>query len=87
MYFFGEEEVQAVRKVIESRQLFNYRGGEGGETDKFESAWAKLIGVKHAVALSSGTTVLICGLVGMDIGPTDEDIDDMADSIVELATS
>mgnify|MGYP001812648027 CR=1 FL=1 len=72
MYIIGEEEVQAVRKVIESRQLFRYRGGEGGETDRFESAWAKLIGVKHAVALSSGTAALICGLVGMDIGPNDE---------------
>ena len=72
MYFIGDEEVQVVRKVIGSRQLFRYRGGEGGEIDKFESAWAKLIGVKHAVALSSGTAALICGLVGMDIGPNDE---------------
>ena len=72
MYIIGEEEVQAVRKVIESQQLFRYRGGEGGETDQFESAWAELIGVNYATALSSGTAALICGLVGMGIGPGDE---------------
>jgi dTDP-4-amino-4,6-dideoxygalactose transaminase len=72
MYIIGEEEVQAVRRVIESGQLFRYRGGEGGETDKFEKEWAERIGGAHALAVTSGTAALICGLVGLGIGPGDE---------------
>ena len=72
MYIIGEEEVQAVRRVIQSGQLFRYRGGEGGETDKFEAEWSKKIGVRHTIAVTSGTAALICGLVGMGVGPGDE---------------
>jgi hypothetical protein len=35
----GKEEIEAVQRVLESRQLFRYRGGEGGESDKFEAEW------------------------------------------------
>jgi dTDP-4-amino-4,6-dideoxygalactose transaminase len=72
MYIIGQEEVEAVQRVIESKQLFRYRGGEGGESDNFEKEWAEKIGVKHAVAVTSGTAALISGLVGMGIGPGDE---------------
>jgi len=72
MYKIGDAEVEAVRRVIESRQLFRYRGGEGGETDRFEKEWADLVGAKYALAMSSGTAALICGLVGLEVGPGDE---------------
>ena len=72
MYIIGDEEVDAVRRVIESGQLFRYRGGEGGETDLFEAAWSEKIGVKHAIAVTSGTAALTCGLVGFGVGPGDE---------------
>jgi dTDP-4-amino-4,6-dideoxygalactose transaminase len=72
MYIIGNEETEAVRRVIESKQLFRYRGGEGGETDQFEAEWAAKIGVKHAVAVTSGTAALMCGLVGLGLGPGDE---------------
>lgn len=72
MYILGEEEIQAVRKVIESGQMFRYRGGEGGETDAFEREWSEKIGVKHSIAVTSGTGALICALVGLGIGPGDE---------------
>lgn len=72
MYIIGEEEVQAVRRVIQSGQLFRYRGGEGGESDKFEAEWSQKIGVQHALAVTSGTAALICGLVGMGVGPGDQ---------------
>jgi dTDP-4-amino-4,6-dideoxygalactose transaminase len=72
MYIIGEEEVDAVQRVIESKQLFRYRGGEGGESDNFEKEWAEKIGVEHALAVTSGTAALISGLVGMGIGPGDE---------------
>ena len=47
MYIIGKEEVEAVQRVIDSKQLFRYRGGEGGESEQFESEWSKKIGVKH----------------------------------------
>lgn len=72
MYIIGKEEVEAVRRVIESGQLFRYRGGEGGETDQFEAEWSAKVGVKHSIAVTSGTAALICGLAGMGIGPGDE---------------
>ncbi len=72
MYIIGEEEVAAVKRVIDSKQLFRYRGGEGGESEQFEAEWSKKIGVKYTVAVTSGTAALICGLVGMGIGPGDE---------------
>lgn len=33
MYIISEEEAQAVRRVIDSGELFRYRGDESGETD------------------------------------------------------
>ena len=72
MYIIGKEEVEAVQRVIDSKQLFRYRGGEGGESEQFEAEWSKKIGVKYSIALTSGTAALICGLVGMGIGPGDE---------------
>ena len=72
MYQIGKEEIDAVRKVIESGQLFRYRGGEGGWCDKFEKALAGKIGVQHALTISSGTAALMCSLVGVGIGPGDE---------------
>ena len=55
MYIIGKEEVEAVQRVINSKQLFRYRGGEGGESEQFESEWSKKIGVKHTIAVTSGT--------------------------------
>lgn len=72
MYEIGREEIKAVEKVILSKQLFRYRGGEGGECDHFESELCKKIGAQHAILVSGGTGALICGLVGIDIGPGDE---------------
>ena len=72
MYQIGKEEIEAVRKVIESGQLFRYRGGEGGWCDGFEKALAGKIGVQHALTVSSGTAALMCALVGVGIGPGDE---------------
>jgi len=71
MYIMGNAEVEAVRRVIMSGRLFRYTGKES-ETLLFEKEWAKLIGAPHALAVTSGTAALICGLVGMGVGPGDE---------------
>jgi dTDP-4-amino-4,6-dideoxygalactose transaminase len=72
MYELGQREIDAVAKVIRDGQLFRYRGGEGGWCDRFEAAFAGKIGSKYALALSSGTAGLICGMVGAGVKPGDE---------------
>jgi len=46
MYEIGRAEIEAVTRVIESKQLFRYRGSEGGWCDKFEAALREKIGEK-----------------------------------------
>jgi len=72
MYEIGQEEIDAVARVIRSGQLFRYRGGEGGECDQCEQELAKKMGADHALLVTSGTVALISGLVGLGIGPGDE---------------
>ncbi|MEI6512627.1 MAG: DegT/DnrJ/EryC1/StrS family aminotransferase [bacterium] len=71
MHIIGKEEAEAAARVIESGKLFRY-GEEGGEAAQFEKEWAERLGVNHSILLTSGTAALICGLVGLDVGPGDE---------------
>ena len=72
MHVMGKEEIRAVAKVIASKQFMRYRGGENGYVERFEKDLCAKIGVKHAVTVNSGTSALICALVGLGIGPGDE---------------
>jgi dTDP-4-amino-4,6-dideoxygalactose transaminase len=70
MYRVGQEEVDAIAKVLLSGKLFRYR--EGGECVRFEERYAEFLGVKHVSLTSSGTTALTAALAGLGIGPGDE---------------
>ncbi|MCL6473580.1 MAG: DegT/DnrJ/EryC1/StrS family aminotransferase [Firmicutes bacterium] len=76
MYRIGKEEVEEVRKVLLSGHLFRVGEGVEGhlhEVDQFEREWAQTIGTDYALCMAGGgTAALICGLVGMGIGPGDE---------------
>ena len=72
MYEFGAEEIKAFARVVKSGQHFRYRGGAGGECDHFEAGLCHKLGAKHSILMSGGTAALICGLVGLDVGPGDE---------------
>ena len=72
MHIMGKEEAEAAARVIESGLLFRYLAGAESETSQFEQTWSGRIGVKHTIAMSSGTAALTSGLVGMGIGPGDE---------------
>src|SRR5262245_29872953 len=72
MHIMGKEEAEAAARVIESGLLFRYLAGAESETSQFEQTWSERIGVKHTIAMSSGTAALTSGLVGMGIGPGDE---------------
>jgi dTDP-4-amino-4,6-dideoxygalactose transaminase len=75
MYEIGEEEIEAVARVIRSGRLFRYGTDPNGpptETHLFEREFAESVRVEHSLALTSGTAALIAGLVGMGVEPGDE---------------
>jgi dTDP-4-amino-4,6-dideoxygalactose transaminase len=72
MYLLGTEELEAVKRVIESGRLYRYPEDEISESKAFEREWSEKIRCEHAIVMSSGTAALICGLIGMGIGPGDE---------------
>jgi dTDP-4-amino-4,6-dideoxygalactose transaminase len=63
----GEEEKQAVLKVLESGML-----AQGPQVTEFEKKFARYVGAKYAVAVSSGTAALHLSLLAHGIGPGDE---------------
>ncbi|MXZ21019.1 MAG: DegT/DnrJ/EryC1/StrS family aminotransferase [Caldilineaceae bacterium SB0665_bin_25] len=70
----NEEEEQAVLDVLRAKRLFRFSDHEDGESkaDRFEREFASSVGAAHALAVTSGTAALICGLQGIGIGPGDE---------------
>ena len=63
----SEAEKTAVMSVLDSGIL-----AQGPRTAEFEAKFAQMCGVKHAIAVSSGTTALHVALLAHDIGPGDE---------------
>ena len=70
MYEIGNQEVQAIKKIISKGKLFRYL--ENSECDFFEKNYAKYLSIKHTALASSGTAALTAALVGLKIGPGDE---------------
>lgn len=64
---FGREEEDLVLGVIRSGQI-----AQGPMVERLESGFARLAGVGHAVAVSSGTVALVAALRALGIGPGDE---------------
>src|SRR5438128_1629088 len=69
----GDEELEALERVIRSKNLFRYYGvGEGPqEVDAFERELADHMGVERALAVNAGSSALICGLIGSGVGRGD----------------
>ena len=63
----GDEEKKAVLEVLDSGIL-----AQGPRVGAFEQAFAAMVGVKHAIATTSGTTALHTALLAHGIGPGDE---------------
>jgi dTDP-4-amino-4,6-dideoxygalactose transaminase len=63
-----EQELNAAfRRVLQSGQFIL-----GPDSVAFENEIAQLIGVKHALAISSGTDAILLALMALGIGPGDE---------------
>ena len=63
----GEEELEELRKVIESGNLFR-----GEKVREFEERFAQLYGVRRAVSSTSGTAAIHVALAMVGVGPGDE---------------
>ena len=64
---FGEQEKEAVCKVIDSGLIVS-----GAEVTEFERAFAAYIGVRHGIGTSSGTTALEVAFRALGIGAGDK---------------
>lgn len=65
--YLGEDELEGVRKVFETRWL-----GMGSITKEFEVRLADFLGVKHVLAVNTGTSALHLALAALDLQPDDE---------------
>jgi dTDP-4-amino-4,6-dideoxygalactose transaminase len=70
MYIVGQEEIDAIAKVIREGSLFRY--GVGGECDRFEQRYADYLGSRHVALTCSGTYALTAAVTALGIGPGDE---------------
>jgi dTDP-4-amino-4,6-dideoxygalactose transaminase len=64
---YGPEEEQAALNVLRSRWLTM-----GAVTAQFEKAFAEMLGVRHALAVSNGTDALHLACRSLGLGPGDE---------------
>ena len=65
--WFDSEEIQAAGAVVKSGWLFM-----GPRVHEFEKQFAAMLGVKHAIAVNSGSSALLVTLLAMGIGQGDE---------------
>jgi perosamine synthetase len=67
----GEEEIEAVVKVMKSGMLTSGLGA-GPKVTEFEKNYAAFAGVKHAIAVNTGTAALHAALLASGIKPGEE---------------
>lgn len=66
---FGAQEEQAMLDVLRSGKWFR---GYGQNVNRFEKAYAELMGAKHCLATANGTSALIVSMSALGVGPGDE---------------
>ena len=71
MYRMGQEEIAAVTRVIETRDLFKINGGLQ-ESKKVEEALATITGAQYPIFMTSGHAALVSALVALGVGPGDQ---------------
>jgi dTDP-4-amino-4,6-dideoxygalactose transaminase len=64
----GGEELEYIKKVFES----NYIAPAGPDLESFERTFSEIVGIPHAVALSSGTAAMHLAFRSLGVGQGDE---------------
>jgi len=73
MYKVGQEEADAVSKIILSKNYFRYEGKDKKSlVDNVEEKFSSLFSINHSLLLTSGTNAIVCALAAAGIGPGDE---------------
>ena len=69
VHWLDEQEDQALLDVMHNGSMFRYYGvNPPRHVDEFERAAQEFYGVKHALAVNSGTGALICAMTALGIG-------------------
>lgn len=63
---------EAERRYVDEAVRSGWISSEGPFVARFEEAWAAYCGVRHGVAISSGTTALFAAIAALDLAPGDE---------------
>ena len=73
---FGEEEIKEIQDVLNTGYLYRYGDADDPNFQKkvltLEDDLCEYFGVRHALAVNSGTSALLCALAALGIGPGDE---------------
>jgi dTDP-4-amino-4,6-dideoxygalactose transaminase len=73
IHHMDDDEVNAATRVLKNRSPFRYYGiSLQREVEEFESEMAQSVGVRHAIAVSSGTGALHTALAALGVGPGQE---------------
>ena len=67
--YYDDEEKRELIEVIDSRNPFRHAGGKVAQ---FEREYAKYLGAKYVIGVTSGTTALYAAMAALEIGPGDE---------------
>ena len=65
-----DEDVAGIVRLLRARELSYY--GREGEVERLEDAFKDYLGLRHALAMSSGTAALHSAFFGVGLGPGDE---------------
>src|SRR6185436_9015944 len=69
----GAEERAQVLEVLDSQTLYRHYGPRPRhKAAELETGFARIVGSRHALAVTSGTAALVVGLAALGVGPGDE---------------
>ena len=70
VHHMDAKEIQAAVRLLRARSPFRYYGIKlQKEVEKLEAEFARFLGVKHALAVASGTGALHAALSALGVGP------------------
>src|SRR5215218_7926060 len=72
MPLFEPRVIASALRVLAGGELARYHTAKVSEVQLFEKELSQFMGVQHSLGVNSGTSALICALVGCGIGPGDE---------------